>query len=234
MANGNDKRGELRRGAFYWKDGVPLLSVTEILKIIDKPALRYWFGQEVYYAMLKDPSLKEQEALAAPYQTSKGAAARGTTVHSIVEAFKQNGTRLDGIPEEFQGFATAFYKFVDEMKPEIIEQEKTVFDLDHRVAGTLDMYAKIGDSFYVLDIKTGKGIYPESEVQLSAYAHMLRAEGKPVQSIGVVLLEIGEDKLPTGNYQFAPRTENHEVFLNTKALYEWINREKLIKAGYLS
>ena len=228
-----DKRGELRRGAFYWKDGVPLLSVTEILKIIDKPALRYWFGQEVYYAMLKDPSLKESEALAAPYQTSKGAASRGTTVHSIVEAFKQTGAVLDTIPEEFQGFATAFYKFVEEMKPEIIEQEKTVFDLENRVAGTLDMYAKIGESFYVLDIKTGKGVYPESELQLSAYAHMLRAEGKPVDGIAVVLLEIGDDKLPTKNYQFAQRTENHAVFLNAKSIYEWTNREKLIKSGYL-
>lgn len=228
-----DKRKELRRGAFYWLDGQPMLSVTEILKVIDKPALRYWFGQEVYYAMLKDPSLKEAEALAAPYQTSKGAAARGTTVHSIVEAYKATGARLEGIPEEFQGFATAFYKFMDEVKPEIIEQEKTVFDTGNRVAGTLDMYAKIGESFYVLDIKTGKDIYAESEIQLSAYAHMLRLEGKPVDSIGVVLLEIGEDKLPTKNYKFAQRTENHDVFLNTKSLYEWINREKLIKAGYL-
>lgn len=234
MPRNTDKRGELRRGAFYWLDGKPMLSVTEVLKVIDKPALRYWYGQEVYYAMLQDPSMREQEALAAPYKTSKGAAARGTTVHSIVEAYKQTGAKLDGIAEEFQGFATAFYKFMEEVKPEIIEQEKSVFDHENRVAGTLDMYAKVGDQFYVLDVKTGKGIYPESEIQLSAYAHMLRAEGKPVDAIGVILLEIGEDKLPTGNYQFATRTENHSVFLNAKALYEWINREKLIKAGYLS
>jgi len=229
-----DKRGELRRGAFYWMDGKPMLSVTEILKVIDKPALRYWFGQEVYYAMLKDPSLKEAEALAAPYQTSKSAANRGTTVHSIVEAYKRTGAVLDGIPEEFQGFATAFYKWVNDVKPEIIEQEKSVFDDTNKVAGTLDMYAKIGDKFYVIDIKTGKDIYAESEIQLSAYAHMLRAEGKPVDGIAVCLLEIGDDKMPTSNYKWAIRTENHAVFLNTKALYEWINRDKLIKAGYLS
>lgn len=228
-----DKRQELRRGAFYWLDGKPMLSVTEILKVIDKPALRYWYGQEVYYAMLKDPSMKEQEALAAPYATSKGAAARGTTVHSIVEAYKQTGAKLEGIAEEFQGFATAFYSFMEQVAPEIIEQEKSVFDTENRVAGTLDMYAKVGDKFYVIDIKTGKDIYPESEIQLSAYAHMLRAEGKPVDGIAVCLLEIGEDKLPTKNYKWAIRTENHKVFLNTKALYEWINRDKLIKAGYL-
>jgi len=224
---------ETRRGGFYWQDGKPYLSVTEILKVIDKPALRYWYGQEVFYAMVKNPSLNEREALAAPYQSSQRATSRGTTVHSIVEAYKQKGTVLDGIAPEFQGFATAFYKFINEMKPEIIEQEKTVVDEKNRVAGTLDMYCKIGPSFYVLDVKTGKDIYQESELQLSAYAHALRLEVKKVDNIGVLLLEIGDNKLPTGNYKFATRTENHQVFLNAKALYEWINREKLIKAGYL-
>lgn len=222
-----------KRGIFYWKDNVPYLSVTEILKIIDKPALRYWFGQEVFFAMTKNPALNEKEALAAPYASSNTAKARGTTVHSIVEAYKQTGAVLDGIPEEFQGFATAFYKFMKEVNPEIIEQEKSVFDHKHKIAGTLDMYAKIGDSLYILDIKTGKDIYSEVELQLSAYAHMLREEGKKVDNIGVVLLEIGEDKKPTGNYKFAPRSEQHEAFIHAKALYEWQNREKLIKLGYL-
>lgn len=230
MANNKD----LRRGGFYWKDGVPMLSVTEILKVFDKPALRYWFGKEVFYAMVNNPNLNQQEALSAPYQKSKDAASRGTTVHSIVEAYKRTGAVLDGIPEEFQGYATAFYKFMKEVTPEIIDQEKTIFDDENKVAGTLDMYAKIGDAFYVLDIKTGKDIYAESELQLSAYAKMLREEGKPVSNIGVVLLETGEDNMPTGNYKFAPRTEHFEVFLHAKAMYEWQNREKLLKAGYLS
>lgn len=231
MTNGNQKQA--RRDIFYWIDSKPLLSVTEILKVIDKPALRYWFGREVFYAVSKNPSLPEKEALAAPYTTSGSAKSRGTTVHSIVEAYKQTGAVLDGIPEEFQGYATAFYKFIKEMKPEIMEQEKTVFDLDNLVAGTLDMYAKIGESNYVLDIKTGKDIYPEVDLQLSAYAHMVRLEDKQVDSIGAVLLETGEDGKPTGNYKFAPRTENHDAFLHAKALYEFINREKLIKMGYL-
>lgn len=222
-----------KRGGFYWQDGKPMLSVTEILKVLDKPALRYWYGQEVFYAMVKNPSLNEREALAAPYQSGQKAASRGTTVHSIVEAYKHTGQQIDSIPDEFKGFATAFYKFMNEVTPEIIEQEKTVFDSVNRVGGTLDMYAKIGDSHYVLDVKTGKDIYAESELQLSEYAYALRLEGKPVDNIGVLLLEIGDDKMPTGNYKFATRTENHAVFLSAKHLYEWLNREKLIKAGYL-
>lgn len=230
MANLKDTK----RGIFYYKGTEPFLSVTEILKIIDKPSLRYWFGQEVYYAMLKDPTLREAEALAAPYKTSAGAAARGKTVHSIVEAYKATGAVLTGIPEEFQGFATAFYNFMDDVRPEILAQEKSVFDEENKVGGTLDMYAKINNRYFVLDIKTGKDVYSESEIQLSAYAHMLRLEGKQVDGIGVVLLEIGDDKKPTGKYKFAERTENYSVFLAAKSLYEWTNREKLLKSGYPS
>lgn len=183
--------------------------------------------------MVQDPTLNESAALAAPYKSSEGAKGRGTTVHSIVEAYKATTVRLEGIPEEFQGYANAFYKFIDELKPEIIEQEKSVFNEVDKIAGTLDMYAKIGDSYYVLDIKTGKDIYSEVDLQLSAYAHMLRLEGIKVDNIGVVLLEIGDDKKPTGNYKFAPRTENHDAFLHAKALYEWQNKSKLMKMGYL-
>jgi len=229
MNNKNEKRG-----GYYWRDGQPYLSVTEILKVIDKPALRYWLGQEVYYAMVKDPTLNEKEALAAPYQTSKTSMSRGTTVHSIVESFKTTGEEIEGIPEDFRKYATAFYQFMKDHKIEIISQEKTVIDDENKVAGTLDMYCKIGDSYHVLDIKTGKGIYPEAGLQLSAYAHMLRLEGKQVDEISVLLLETGADKLPTGNYKFATQTENHEAFLSAKNLYEWNNREKLIKVGYIT
>lgn len=222
-----------KRGNFYWLDGKPYLSVTEILKIIDRPALRYWFGQEVYYAMVKNPTLNQQEALSAPYTNSKSATNRGTTVHSIVEAYKTTGQQIDSIPDDYKGFATAFYKFMNEIKPRIIEQEKTVFDHKNRVAGTLDIYCEIGGKFHVTDVKTGKDIYAESELQLSSYAQMLRLEGKPVDYISVLLLEVGPDGLPTGNYKFALRTEQYEAFLHAKALYEWQNREKLIKLGYL-
>lgn len=223
----------LRRGGFYWIGNKPYLSTTEILKVIDKPALRYWYGQEVFYAMCKDPKLNEREALSAPYQSGKKAAGRGTTVHSLVEAYKNTGQVIENVPDDFKGYAQAFYDFMNEVKPELIEQEKTAIDEENSVAGTLDIYGKIGSKHYVLDIKTGKDIYAESSLQLSQYAHSLRLEGKPVDAIGVVLLETGADKLPTGKYKFAVQTEAHDVFLHAKALYEWQNKEKLLKIGYL-
>ena len=64
-----DQRND-RRGGFYWVDNKPYVSVTTALSVIDKPALRYWFGKQVYLAMTKDPTLNEKAALSAPYQMS--------------------------------------------------------------------------------------------------------------------------------------------------------------------
>ena len=222
-----------RRGGFYFKDTVPYLSVTTVLTIINKPALVYWYGREVYRAMLVNPALGEQETLAMPYKTSDSAKARGTTVHSIVEAYKQTGEVIETVPDQYKGYAQAFYDFMKDHQIEIVEQEKTVFDEKNKIAGTLDMYAKIGGKNVVVDVKTGKDIYNEVTLQLSAYANMLRLEGKPVDEIAVLLLVTGEDGLPTGKYKFVTLTEDLDAFMATKKLYEFSNREKLLKVGYI-
>ena len=222
-----------KRNGFYFKDGQPYLSTTEILKVINKPALMHWFGKEIYYAMNHHPSLEDRTALTMPYSTSSDAKSRGTTVHSIVEAYKSTGDVLEGIPDQFQGYATAFYTFMRDHQVQLIEQEKQVFDPVERIAGTLDIYAKIGDSCMVIDVKTGKDIYPEAALQLSSYAFMLRLEGKPVDSISVLLLETGVDGMPTGKYKFVTQEEDRDSFLAAKQLYVWQNKEKLLKVGYL-
>lgn len=228
------KLTDKRRGGFYFKTPTdPYLSVTTVLQSISKPQLMYWFGREVYYAMLKDPTLSEKDALAAPYATSGKAKDRGSTIHSIVEAYKSTGMRIETVPVHLIGYATAFYDFMRDHKPQIIDQEKTVFDEEHRVAGTLDMYALVGESPMVIDIKTGKDIYPDFGLQLSAYANMLRSDEKPVKEIAVLLLETGSDGKPTGKYKFQTMREDLETFLAVKKLYEYLNYEKLLKVGYL-
>lgn len=222
-----------RRAGFYFDKTEPYLSVTEVLKIIAKPQIVYWFGKEVYRAMAIDPTIDEKTALAAPYKTSGSAKTRGTTVHSIVEAYKTTGEVIETIPEEFKGYATAFYQFMKDHKVEIIEQEKTIFDKENKVAGTLDMYVKIGDKLMIVDVKTGKDIYNEVRLQNSAYAHMLRLAGHKVDEIAVLLLETGEDGKPTSKYKFATLEEDFDAFLACKKVYEWANKEKLIKFGYL-
>jgi len=222
-----------RRGGFYWVEKDPYLSVTTILSgSIPKPALQYWYGQQVYYATIKDPSIDEKTALSAPYKKSESATGRGKLVHSVVEAFKNTGEHIESIPIQFQGYVTAFYDFMRDHKPELLEQEKKVMDEENLVAGTLDLYIKLGESYMVIDVKTGKDIYPETALQLSAYAKMLRDEGKRVDAVGVLLLETGADDLPTGKYKFQVMEERFDVFLSCLEVYKFLNLSKLTKVGY--
>src|SRR3990172_181392 len=47
--------------------------------------------------------------------------------------------------------------------------EASVFNRTERYAGTLDAIATIGGRTLVIDVKSGKGVYPETALQLAAY-----------------------------------------------------------------
>lgn len=217
---------ENRRGGFYFDtDGKAYASVTTILSIIDKPALRYWFGKEVYLAMVKDPSLNEQSALSAPYQKGETAKTRGTTVHSIVEAYKNTKEYIESVPPEFAGYAKAFYNWVKDNDIEIVIHEKTVISRKHGYAGTLDLLVKNKQSnkMFIIDVKTGKDIYAEAFLQLSAYKQALSEEGVEVDHIAVLLLN------EEGTYKFGQGDFDLDSFLACKKLWEWKNKDLIEK-----
>jgi hypothetical protein len=215
-----------KAGKVVWVDGELMFRVTSCLEILAKPALQYWYGKQVYLAVNANPGMSEKEALNAPYQISEDAKSRGTTIHSIVEAYKHSHEYIDGVPEQFRGYAQAFYKWTEDNHVEVVEHERTVVSREFGYAGTLDLLAKINGSELpiVVDIKTGKSIYPEAFLQLSAYRQALKEEGVEVGGVAVLLLQ--ED----GSYQYQ-FTTNHYLrqFTACKILYEWLNREDIEK-----
>lgn len=62
----------------------------------------------------------------------------------------------------------------------------------YKFGGTIDWYGKIGDDYWLIDIKTAKGLYPEHEMQVSAYFSMLIENGYKVD--GVRLLRVGRSE----------------------------------------
>jgi len=215
-----------KRGGFYWKEEKPYVSVTEILKVIDKPALRYWFGEQIYWAMVKDPTLPKEIAMRAPYEVSDKAKSRGTTVHSIVEAYKHTGGEIE-VAEEFKGYQDAFSKFISDTSSNIIEQEKSVFSETHKYAGTLDLLVEINGANMIIDVKTGKDIYREAMIQASAYKQAINEMGTKVDRAAILLLR--ED----GTYKFEEADELFDTFLACKTLWEGLNGPMLKKLGYL-
>ena len=233
MTNDKNNLKNQKRGGFYWKDDKPYVSVTEVLKMIDKPQLRYWFGEQIYYAMVANPTLEKQKAMQAPYATSDKAKDRGSTVHSIVEAF-EHGNKIEdqNIPDQFKGYAKAFYNWVETSGAKVEAHERTVFSELYQYAGTLDLLVKLNNDPYpiVVDVKTGKDIYEEAFMQVSAYRQALTENSEITSGVGILLLK--ED----GDYKFQMSDTTARKFLGFIACRDiWIalNEEMLKKIGYL-
>lgn len=225
-----DKRTSNRRDGFYWYEGSPYASVTTILKVLDKPALRYWFGREVYRAVVVDPTLDEQNALSAPFKTSGKAKSRGTTVHSLVEHYKQTGKIKTDVPAEYSGYMKAFHDWATEYNAQLLESEKSVVNEKEKYGGTLDLmvYMPSTKKRVVVDVKTthkteGAVIYPEYELQVSAYRN---ADGVQADDGAVLMLK------PDGKYMWQYTQDCYDIFLSCKKIWVWQNAEKLEKYGY--
>jgi hypothetical protein len=124
----------------------------------------------------------------ARFRDSEGKADRGTIVHAAIEAYiAGKPVDIDAVQEALEekfvppGLWKATYGMIDgvmeflfDYEPEIIWSEATVYSRTHEYAGTADLIARvrIGDSILpaILDIKTGKAIYNETAMQLTAYA----------------------------------------------------------------
>lgn len=210
-----------RRGGCYWVAQKPYISVTNILSVLDKPALRIWTGQCVYRAMIANPGLSESEALKAPYHISGLAKNRGTNVHDLTENFVDTDEYIESLSEDMRGYGIAYRNWMREFNPIIVAQEETVFSEENTYAGTLDMLIKFGEKSesIIVDKKTGQDLYPEVQLQLSAYKQTFEEKGEHV-GMAALLLK------PDGTYKFERYNDFLiKEFLACKTLYEWKNKK---------
>ena len=104
------------------------------------------------------------------------AAARGSFVHDLIEQYVLTGNVPDAPDDDAEaaGMLKQFELFLNQFEPEFTASEMGVFNSEHRYAGTLDFLAnipKLGDGTFIGDVKTGNRVYPETSLQLAAYAH---------------------------------------------------------------
>lgn len=148
-------------------------SVTNVIGILDKPALPRWAARVVaeQAASMKSslPNLADEEIVdmlkGAPWRSSGRAADRGTSVHGYLEA------RLLGIdPPELTGQASTYQAQAEAWlavwQPEPIATELTVFGDGY--AGTADLLCSINGKVTMVDFKTSSAVYPEAALQLAA------------------------------------------------------------------
>ena len=160
----------------------PLPSVTTVIgKTIDKSgAIAGWARRETAACAVRNLDMlfrmRETGGDAAAVAWLKGipdyqrdaAADIGTRIHRLVEQLAR-GAEPDVTAEEAP-FVDGYRRFLAAFRPRFLAVEEMVCSLRHRYAGTLDAIAIIGGETWILDVKSGSGVYPETALQLAAYA----------------------------------------------------------------
>ena len=209
----------------------PIVSVTTMLGIIDKPALRKWYGNVDSAAVLEaeragklrniEPDaaihVLRQRGLGAEAQREAGAE-RGTAVHDALERFCTTGTvpTLSDYPDAVRGYVQALCGALIDLDPQPILIEQIVASPTHRYAGRFDLIADIGGQRTLLDLKTSSnaGTYRESHLQLAGYELTFSECGiDPVEAS--MILELSQE----GTYRAVPGIGRTDRFLSVLAAY---------------
>lgn len=168
-----------KRGHAYKLNGSKVPSVTANLKDgFPSPALITWAARETAKAavdrweeLAELPVTERLDQLrGAAWDRRDAAALRGTEIHDLGEKLV-HGEPVE-IPDAHVGPVNAYARFLDRFDVQPILVERPVACVTHWWAGTFDLRARLSDGTdWLLDLKTGKGVYESHALQLAAYAH---------------------------------------------------------------
>lgn len=191
-------------------DGTRVPGATTITGLLNKPHLVKWANNLGLEGI--DSSKYTDEA-----------AAVGTLAHEMVQAHLQ-GFEVDTSmysPIQVDLASNAVLSFLEwqsrhKIKPIICETPMVSAKL--RYGGTVDCYCMLDGVPTLLDFKTGKAIYDEYFVQVSAYKELLLEAGHPVERVQI--LRIGRDE--TEGFEeraITDTTKYFNIFANLLDIY---------------
>tara|TARA_Y100000310_G_scaffold336960_1_gene422819 strand:- start:2554 stop:3222 length:669 start_codon:yes stop_codon:yes gene_type:complete len=179
-----------RHHVYKTLDGKRVPGTTTICGVLDKPALVYWANN------LGMEGIKVREYV----DTLAGI---GTLTHSRVQCYFE---KTEPDMSEYSkadidlsdNAMLSFYAWAKDRKFQDVQCEMPLVSESLRYGGLLDIYCKLDNLWTIIDIKTGKGLYPDHTLQLAGYAHLARENNVPVDQ--VFLLNI--PRRDTEEFQF--------------------------------
>ena len=175
-----------------------------------------------FYKWLANTGWNESQAI------KEAAGDKGSKVHlAIVDLLDKKEVKMNDqyinnsigqkeelTSEEYECLMT-FVSWFNKEKPEIVAREMVVFNNKDRYAGTVDLICKIKNELYVVDFKTSQSIWPEHEIQVSAYKHALPGP----ESFNLAILQIGYKRNKAG-YKFTEVEDKFDLFLAAKFIWK--------------
>lgn len=106
-------------------------------------------------------------------------------------------------------------------KPVLLAKELVLINHEYNYAGTADLVCKIGGKIWLVDFKTGQDIWPEYELQLSAYRYALLDAHQIIDNMGI--LQLGYRRNRAG-YKFTEVEDKFNLFLAAREI--WANENE--------
>jgi len=164
----------------YRIDGQKVLGVTSVVGTLEKRALVQWAATQAAELAVNDwdrlsdlpVADRLKELSTAHRRTVNRAALRGTDIHAHADRLVSGAETT--VPDEIRGPVEAYARFLDAWQIETIASETPVGHTGHGYAGTADLWCRIGardNAAALVDVKTGKGVYDETGLQLAAYRY---------------------------------------------------------------
>lgn len=196
----------------YLLDGDPVPGVTTIIRGgVPAPALVWWAGETVAKYVAAEPEqVARLRAIGTdelvyhlarvPNRTRDAAGVKGTAVHELGERVVHgHEVGPDDIPDGLDpavvlAHVRTYAEWLDRFSVVPVYSECMIANRRHRYAGKFDLLARIGSETWLLDLKTSKGVYGDTSLQVEAYARgqfLVTPEGQTldlprVDRIGVV------------------------------------------------
>lgn len=230
------KAPKRRAGWYYLDDLEPMVSVTTILQVINKPALLWWASESMFRLIVKDPEKLSDEKKAimeALYKPKTDAGAIGSEAHDIIDQEEKGGTfdrtKLDPQVVKYLEARDSFIADHPDLK--VILSEATGYNATEGYAGQIDRIVEnhsTGEN-WLIDWKTSNGVYKESGLQLVAYKNFEMVEDRKTGQFiempkidRLLVVQLKND----GTYELKDFSkEDFKNFLSAKKLWEWWKKE---------
>lgn len=134
----------------YWLGSVKVPGVTTILKVLG--------GYE-----------------GIPARILKKASERGTAIHTMTEYDDDDTLDVASLDDEMLGYLQAYWRFKEEMRPEMLDAEVRDYHPTLKFAGTRDRRLILRGKVGILDVKSCYRLMPSTGPQTAAYQGIYNA-----------------------------------------------------------
>ena len=225
------------RHRYSWNGGPLYPSVTTILQIKDKPALVGWAKRETAACAVRNLDVLERMVRSGGAQAAvdwlkripdyarDASADLGSAVHAAAEAIARGESTP--VADDVRPFIAAYRRdFLDVFQPRFLALEAMVCSPRYEYGGTADAFAEIDGEIWLLDYKTGAGVYPDTALQLGglARAQFIGQPGDPTQYPVPFATRFGVLHIRPEGARLLPVVVNRETvaaFLDARRLFGW-------------